>query len=40
LKRCGAASPEFFAGDLILFTLHPRPHRKISQPETWKVDEN
>ena len=28
------------AGDLILFTLQPGPHRKISHSEIWKVDEN
>jgi hypothetical protein len=27
-------------GDLILFTLHPGPHRKISHSEIWKVKEN
>jgi hypothetical protein len=28
------------AGDMILFTLQPGPHRKISHSEIWKVDEN
>jgi hypothetical protein len=28
------------AGDMILFTLQPGPHRKISHSEIWKVNEN
>ena len=28
------------AGDMILFTLNPGPHHKISHSEIWKVTEN
>jgi len=28
------------AGDMILFTLNPGPHHKISHSEIWKVSEN
>ena len=28
------------AGDLILFTLHPGTHRKISHSKIWKVADN
>ena len=28
------------AGDMVLFTLNPGPHGKISHSEIWEVDEN